>query len=316
MRIIFAGTPDFAASHLHALLHDTDEAHKIVAVYTQPDRPAGRGKKLQASAVKALAIEHDLPVYQPQTLKTEQAVEDLQKLNADLMIVVAYGVILPKAILSTPKFGCINVHGSILPKWRGAAPIQRSIWAGDAITGVSIMQMDEGLDTGPVLMTQSINIEDTDTSASLYSKLAKLGPKALLKSLANFSTLTPIKQNDQLASYAKKLSKEEARIDFTQTAKQLARNVRAFNPWPVAWFMYNDKPVKIWQGSYKEISNDTLLNHQPGQIISYDKTGLTVACGEGVLTITKLQLAGKKAQDIATLVNGQNTLFIKDDVLA
>lgn len=216
MKIIFAGTPDFAAKHLQALI---DSEHQIVAVYTQPDRPAGRGKKLQASAVKALALEHDLPVYQPSTLKDANAQQQLAELKADLMVVVAYGLILPKIVLDTPTFGCINVHGSLLPKWRGAAPIQRSIWAGDKQTGVTIMQMDEGLDTGAMLSKHAINIQATDTSASLYEKLAELGPKALLETINNFSNLNSEPQQNNLATYAEKLSKQEAEIDWRQPAE-------------------------------------------------------------------------------------------------
>ena len=204
LKVIFAGTPDFAAKHLSALL---ESEHEVIAVYTQPDRPAGRGKKLTASPVKVLAEENAIPVYQPQSLKAQDAQEELASLNADLMVVVAYGLILPTAVLNAPKLGCINVHGSILPKWRGAAPIQRSIWAGDAETGVTIMQMDEGLDTGDMLHIATLPITSEDTSATLYEKLAELGPQALVEVVNEFDRYTPTKQDDSQATYAKKLSK-------------------------------------------------------------------------------------------------------------
>ena len=212
LRIVFAGTPDFAARHLAALL---SSEHEVIAVYTQPDRPAGRGKKLTASPVKTIALEHDIPVYQPENFKSDEAKQELADLNADIMVVVAYGLLLPQVVLDTPKLGCINVHGSILPRWRGAAPIQRSIWAGDAETGVTIMQMDIGLDTGDMLKIATLPIEASDTSASMYEKLAGLGPDALIDCLADIAAgkAEPVKQDDELANYAKKLSKEEARID-------------------------------------------------------------------------------------------------------
>lgn len=246
LKVIFAGTPDFAAKHLSALL---ESEHEVIAVYTQPDRPAGRGKKLTASPVKVLAEENAIPVYQPQSLKAQDAQEELASLNADLMVVVAYGLILPTAVLNAPKLGCINVHGSILPKWRGAAPIQRSIWAGDAETGVTIMQMDEGLDTGDMLHIATLPITSEDTSATLYEKLAELGPQALVKVVNEFDRYTPTKQDDSQATYAKKLSKEEALINWADDAEQIERNIRAFNPWPVAWMQVEDQNVKVWSAS-------------------------------------------------------------------
>lgn len=306
MRIIFAGTPEFAADHLAALLNTE---HEIVGVYTQPDRPAGRGKKLMPSAVKLLAQSHSLAVYQPASLKSEDALEELSALNADLMVVVAYGVILPKAILDAPKLGCINVHGSILPKWRGAAPIQRSIWAGDAKTGVTIMQMDEGLDTGPMLQISELDIENDDTSATLYAKLAKLGPVALLETIEKLSDITPQIQDDQQATYAAKLSKQEAYLDWQLSAKQLELNIRAFNPWPVAWFTYQDKPVKVWQANVLEQAQSEALATSPGQILSFDKHGLKIATSDGVLVIHTLQPAGKKAQEVQQIVNGNPNAF-------
>ena len=312
MRIIFAGTPDFAAAHLQALI---DAQHNIIGVYTQPDRPAGRGKKLTPSAVKILAQAHNIPVYQPGSLKTQQSQDELAALNPDLLVVVAYGLILPKPVLDTPTQGCINVHGSILPKWRGAAPIQRAIWAGDHETGVTIMQMDEGLDTGNILLIERLQITPDDTSAILYDKLAALGPKALVTALSTFSQLTPVAQNNEHASYAKKLSKDEAELNWHLSAVQLERNVRAFNPWPVAWFMYNDNPIKVWQAHFQIPSESSSSNQAPGTILSFDKHGLKVMTNQGILVITNLQQAGKKAQDVSQLVNGQATLFIKGNMI-
>lgn len=312
MRIIFAGTPDFAASHLQAML---DAKLNIVAVYTQPDRPAGRGNKLTASAVKKLALKYNLPVFQPESLKNENAQSELKDINADLMVVVAYGLILPKQVLDAPTLGCINVHGSILPKWRGAAPIQRAIWAGDDETGVTIMQMDEGLDTGDMLSVHRIAIEPADTSALLYQKLAKLGPKALVDDLNRFAALTPTKQDNTQASYAAKLSKTEAILDWQMPAQQLERNVRAFNPWPMAWFNYQDKPIKVWKSHTENFNENEQGLVAAGKILSYDKNGLRIATSNGILVITELQLSGKKAQAISQLVNGQPNLFTAGDIL-
>jgi methionyl-tRNA formyltransferase len=303
LKIVFAGTPEFAALHLQALI---DSEHDVVAVYSQPDRPAGRGKKLQASAVKQLAVEHSIPVFQPESLKTSEAQLALAKLQADIMIVVAYGLILPTSILNTPRLGCLNVHGSLLPKWRGAAPIQRSLWAGDSETGVTIMQMDQGLDTGAMLFKHSLAISTEDTSASLYQKLAEIGPKALLETLSTLTELQPQIQDEKLASYAKKLSKEEAKIDWTLHAKQLERNIRAFNPWPVAFFTVNDSNVKVY-------SSTVVKNEHPdtpiGQIVSSDKKGILVTTGNECLLLTKLQLPGKKPMSVADVLNGRADWF-------
>jgi methionyl-tRNA formyltransferase len=303
LKIIFAGTPEFAAVHLQALI---DSEHDVIAVYSQPDRPAGRGKKLQASTVKQLAVEHSIPVFQPQSLKTVEAELALAELQADIMIVVAYGLILPLGILNTPKLGCLNVHGSLLPRWRGAAPIQRSIWAGDSKTGVTIMQMDEGLDTGAMLFKHSIAITKEDTSASLYQKLAEVGPKALLETLTTLTKLKPQVQDDELASYARKLSKEEAQIDWRLPALQLERNIRAFNPWPVAFFTFKDANIKVY-------SSDVVVNEDPniptGQIVRSDKQGILVATGNQCLLLTKLQLPGKKPMLAADVLNGRSDWF-------
>jgi methionyl-tRNA formyltransferase len=303
LKIIFAGTPEFAAVHLQALI---DSEHNVIAVYSQPDRPAGRGKKLQASAVKQLAVEHSIPVFQPQSLKTAEAQLALAELQADIMLVVAYGLILPLGVLNTPKLGCLNVHGSLLPKWRGAAPIQRSIWAGDSETGVTIMQMDEGLDTGAMLFKHSIAITKEDTSASLYQKLAEVGPKALLETLATVTELQPQIQDNELASYAKKLSKEEAQIDWSLPAQQLERNIRAFNPWPVTFFTLNDANIKVYSSDVVENEDP---NIPPGQIVKSDKQGILVATGNHCLLLTKLQLPGKKPMLAADVLNGRSDWF-------
>ncbi|MBC3766615.1 methionyl-tRNA formyltransferase [Neptunicella marina] len=301
LKVIFAGTPDFAAKHLQALI---DSQHEVVAVYSQPDRPAGRGKKLQASAVKQLALEHKLAVYQPQSLKTAEAQQELAAIDADIMVVVAYGLILPQIVLDTPRLGCLNVHGSLLPAWRGAAPIQRSIWAGDKKTGVTIMQMDKGLDTGAMLTKAEIEIEATDTSASLYDKLAELGPNALLDTLENINNIQAIAQDNELATYAEKLCKAEAQIDWQLSAEQLERNVRAFNPWPVAFFMLQDNAIKVWQAKVVQQSG------QPGTILQADKNGIVIATGDNqALCITQLQIPGKKPMSAADILNARQDWF-------
>ncbi|WP_192021797.1 methionyl-tRNA formyltransferase [Shewanella sp. WPAGA9] len=304
LNIIFAGTPDFAALHLQALINSE---HNVIAVYSQPDRPAGRGKKLQASPVKQLAVANNIPVFQPTSLRKEDAQAELASLNADIMVVVAYGLILPKIVLDTPKLGCINVHGSILPRWRGAAPIQRALWAGDTETGVTIMQMDIGLDTGDMLLKTSLPIEDTDTSATLYSKLAEQGPQALVQALVGISdgSITAEKQDEALANYAEKLSKEEAQIDWRKPAKQLWQEIRAFNPWPASHFTHQGNTIKVWQAQY------TLDNvaAEPGTIIDSTKQGITVATGEGSLQLQVMQLPGKKQMPVADILNSRADWF-------
>lgn len=315
LNIIFAGTPDFAAQHLQAILNSQ---HNVIAVYTQPDKPAGRGKKLQASPVKQLAEQNNIPVYQPKSLRKEEAQFELKALNADVMVVVAYGLILPKAVLDAPRLGCLNVHGSILPRWRGAAPIQRSIWAGDAQTGVTIMQMDEGLDTGDMLHKAYCDILPTETSTSLYNKLAELAPSALIDVLDNLENGKFIaeKQDDNQSNYAEKLSKEEAQLDWSLPAMQLERNIRAFNPWPIAYFSTEDKDgnaqtLKVYQAE--------VLSHQDkpaGTILSADKNGIQVATVDGVLNLLQLQPAGKKPMSAQDLLNGRAEWFTIGKVLA
>lgn len=315
LRIVFAGTPDFAARHLEALLASQ---HQVVAVYTQPDRPAGRGKKLQPSAVKQLALEHDLPVLQPNSLKADDEQQQLAQWQADVMVVVAYGLILPQVILDTPRLGCLNVHGSLLPRWRGAAPIQRAIWAGDQQSGVAVMKMEAGLDTGPVLLEQRCDISAKETSASLYHKLEGLGPAALVTvvdDLENYlSQAKP--QDDELANYAKKLTKEEGQLDWQANAEQLERNIRAFNPWPTAWFSAegfkgNQSAVKVFEAEVIENPNDVI----PGTIINASAEGIDIACGTNALRIHTAQVPGKKPQPAATLVNGYPSIFNKGNQL-
>ncbi|MDM1304733.1 MULTISPECIES: methionyl-tRNA formyltransferase [Acinetobacter] len=301
MKIIFAGTPEFAAVALDALLKTE---HEIVAVYTQPDRKAGRGQKLTASAVKQLALAHDLPVYQPLHFKssTEEglaAQAELKALNADVMVVAAYGLILPQVVLDTPKYGCLNIHGSLLPRWRGAAPIQRAIATGDAETGVTIMKMAAGLDTGDMMYKTLCPITAEDTSASLHDKLAIQGAEAIVAVLASEQTLQQYLeqrevQDEALTVYAHKLSKAEAKIDWAEDAVTIDRNIRAFNPWPVAFIPLDEQSnLRVW-GSV--LSNEAVNGQSAGTILALDKQGVHVACGDGkAICLTSLQWPGGKA---------------------
>lgn len=310
LRIIFAGTPDFAAKHLTALI---DSPHEIVAVYTKEDTPSGRGKKLNASAVKQLALTHNLPVVQPKSLKTADAKQQLVQFNADLMVVVAYGLILPPAILDTPRLGCINVHGSLLPRWRGAAPIQRSIWAGDQQSGVTIMQMDQGLDTGPMLYKAALDIASDETSTTLYQRLAELGPRALTEAIDLLAQgkLSAESQDDNLANYATKLSKDEAKINWQDNAIAIKRCIRAFNPWPVSTFQLDDMVIKVWQAELSDIES----TQAAGTIIQVDKQGIVVATGQGAIVLQQLQFPGKKAMAAADILNSRKALFSPGNLL-
>ena len=303
MRIIFAGTPDFAAVALAALL---ESEHEVVAVYTQPDRPAGRGRKLKPGPVKALAIEHNIPVYQPLSLKDPSEQTQLAEFKADVMVVAAYGLLLPEAVLTTPRYGCLNIHASLLPRWRGAAPIQRAILAGDAETGITIMQMDVGLDTGDMLLKTNCPIESTDTASVLHDRLAEMGASALLEVLSKIPNgLQAEKQHEADACYARKLDKAEAQIDWQQPAELIARQVQAFNAWPVAQTRLGDKIIRVWQAqALSENSQKT-----PGTVLRADKTGFDIVCGEGMLHITYLQLPGGKAMDATALLNGHPDLL-------
>ena len=308
LRIVFAGTPEFAAEHLRALL---DTPHQVIAVYSQPDRPAGRGQKLMPSAVKQLAVQHAIPVYQPQTLRDPAAQAELAALKPDLMVVVAYGLILPQVVLDTPRLGCINSHASLLPRWRGAAPIQRAIEAGDLESGVTVMQMEAGLDTGPMLLKVSTPIDAEDSGGSLHDRLASLGPAAVIEAIASLAsgTLKGQVQDDSLATYAHKLNKEEARIDWSRPAIELERLIRAFNPWPICHSTLNDAPLKVLGAQLGEGQG------QPGQILSASKEGLSVACGVGALRLTRLQLPGGKALAFADLYNSRREQFAAGSVL-
>ena len=295
MKIIFAGTPQFAASALAALLKE----HQIVAVLTQPDRLAGRGMQLTAGAVKQLALLHNLTVLQPATLKPEEIQRAIAALDADVMVVAAYGLILPKALLQLPRYGCLNIHASLLPRWRGAAPIQRAILAGDEETGITIMQMDQGLDTGDMLLRNTCHIEVNDTAQTLHDKLTRLGASSILEALGLLQKhqLTPIKQDNDAACYAPKLTKNEAQIDWQQEARQIERAVRAYNPFPMCHASLNGVAIKIWQAEWCENQcGETGQRSKPGMVIAVDKRGITVACGKDALLLETLQRPGGKAQ--------------------
>lgn len=299
LKIIFAGTPEFAAQHLRALL---DSKHQVIAVYTQPDRPAGRGKKLQASPVKELALSAGIEVQQPLSLKSADSQAILAAYGADLMVVVAYGLLLPSAVLNLPRFGCINVHASLLPRWRGAAPIQRAIEAGDEQTGITIMQMDVGLDTGDMLSVHPCPILPRDNASALHDRLAGIGPPALLNTLQQLQlgAVNRHKQNDSLATYAHKLSKEEAEIDWSLPATQIDRRIRAFNPFPVAFTKLSGENLRIYHADVHARNHSAV----PGTILQADRE-LIVACGEqSALALQAVQLPGKKVMSVTDLLNG------------
>ena len=295
MRLIFAGTPPFAAAALDAL---ADAGHDIALVLTQPDRPAGRGMKLTPSAVKTAALARGLPVSQPATLKTSEAQAELAAVAADVMVVAAYGLILPQAVLELPRFGCLNIHASLLPRWRGAAPIQRAILAGDAETGITIMQMDAGLDTGGMLTRTVVPILESDTAASLHDKLAGAGAHAIVDALARLDALVPEKQDEAQATYAAKLTKEEAQLDWSRPAAELALAVRAYNPVPGAWTQFEGAPLKFWA------AQACAGRGAPGEVLEVGER-LMVACGEGALAITELQPAGSKRMAASAFCAGR-----------
>jgi len=301
LRIAFAGTPPFALPALHALLKSR---HQVVGVLTQPDRPAGRGQQLRASPVKLLAVEHRLPIAQPSTLKTPEGRAELAQWAPDVLVVVAYGLILPQAALELPRLGCLNIHGSLLPRWRGAAPIQRAILAGDAETGVTIMQLDAGLDTGPMLLERRQPIGLHDTAGDLHDSLSELGALALIEALEGLAagTLRPRAQPDAGATHAAKIDKSEAELDWTASATQLDRQVRAFNPWPIAETRFGNETLRVIRS---RVAEPLGVHAEPGTLLGLADDGLRVACGEGVLAIRELQRAGKRpisARDFANAV--------------
>ncbi|AOX62057.1 MULTISPECIES: methionyl-tRNA formyltransferase [Stenotrophomonas] len=305
MKIVFAGTPEFAVSSLRAAARH----HEVVAVYTQPDRPAGRGRGLAPSPVKLEAIARGIPVFQPESLKTPEAQQQLRDLAPDLMVVVAYGLILPKAVLTIPTHGCWNVHASLLPRWRGAAPIQRAIQAGDAETGVCLMQMEAGLDTGPVLLKQHIAIGANDTGGQLHDRLAELGAQVLSDGLGLLRAgIKPIAQPQPEAgvTYAHKLDKAEARLDWAQDAHALARTVRAFNPWPIAEAMLAGERVRI----HGAIALDDNQGKAPGTLLAASREGIDIACGQGALRLRVLQREGGKAITAADYLNARRDLGV------
>ncbi len=302
MRIVFAGTPDFAAASLQALL-STD--HDIVAVYTQPDRQGKRKNQLAPRPVKDLALAHEIPVFQPHSLKDADEQAQLNALDADLMVVVAYGMLLPKAVLDTPKLGCINVHGSILPRWRGAAPVERAMLAGDRETGVTIMQMDEGLDTGNMLHIVTTPIHAIDTAASLFARLTEIGAQALVDSLPGLEqdTLTAQVQDESRVTYASKLSKQEGQIDWQAPAAEIELKVRALSPRVAVTFQLDGEAVKL-------LACEPLQQQgNPGEILTSDKKSLVVGCGVNALKITQLQLPGKKAMAASDVLNSRRERF-------
>lgn len=305
MNVVFAGTPDFASRHLQSLVED--DFFTVIAVYTQPDRPAGRGKKIIPSSVKETALANGISVFQPVSLKDPEEQQVLAQLNPDVMVVVAYGLILPPAVLAIPKLGCINVHGSELPRWRGAAPIQRAIEAGDTNTGVTIMQMDAGLDTGPILDVARCAIETTDTSAALYNKLAGLGTSLLPKVLKQLDAGTAVKlaQQEADSTYAQKIDKQEALIDWRESAAIIDQRIRAFNPAPVCYSMLEGQRIKIWAATIIDCDS----KETPGTILSASSDGLVIQCGQGRLSVRQLQMPGKSKLPVNEILKSRASLF-------
>ncbi len=304
LRIIFAGTPDFAVPALQALL---DSSHEVVAVYTQPDRRSGRGKKISSTAVKQVAVDAGIPVEQPFTLKDAEAQKTLAAYHADVMVVAAYGLILPAEVLQIPKYGCLNIHASLLPRWRGAAPIERAIQAGDTETGVTIMQMAEGLDTGDMLYQTSCPITAQDTGQILRERLANDGAEALMRVLEQLleNKLSPEAQDDRVSTYAHKLDKKEAEIDWSKSAVEIDRKIRAFNRSQVAFTYFNGKKLNLF---VSRVETDKDTSEPAGTVIEETAEGICIATGDGVLSFSRLQLAGKNELDARDFLNGRSLL--------
>lgn len=298
MRVVFAGTPEFAAAALGAIL---DAGHVVPLVLTQPDRPAGRGMALQASPVKRLALEHGLAVHQPPSLKTDEARRPLQEAAADVMVVAAYGLILPQAVLDLPRLGCLNIHASLLPRWRGAAPIQRALLAGDKETGITIMQMDAGLDTGPMLLARALPIAADDTAQTLHDKLAALGAELIVQALDGLErgSLAPRPQPSEGVTYAAKLDKTEAAIDWRRPAADIARAVRAFNPSPGAYTRLGETTIKVWAARPEDGPGGA-----PGTVLEASPADIRVACGQGSLRLEILQRPGGRPLAAAEFLRG------------
>ena len=302
MKIIFMGTPDFAVGTLEALV---EAGHEVVLAVTQPDKPKGRGKEMQYTPVKECALKHDIPVFQPRRVREEECIEELRKYNADIMVVVAFGQILPKEILEMCTYGCVNVHASLLPKYRGSAPIQWAIIDGEEVTGVTTMQMDEGLDTGDMLLKTEVTIEPKETGGSLFDKLAQAGAKLCVETLEALQnkTVTPIPQGETTTAYAKMLDKQLGNIDWNKTAVQIERLIRGLTPWPSAYTNWNEKVMKIWDAEVSAIDIET-EDAKPGTIVKVEKDAFYVQTGEGLLKVCELQIPGKKRMDAGAFLRG------------
>lgn len=311
LRVVYAGTPDFAVAGLTELLNSE---HHVIAIYTQPDRPAGRGRKIKPGPVKQLALDHDIPVFQPLSLRDAEAQQQLAALKPDLMVVAAYGLILPEVVLNTPRLGCINIHASLLPRWRGAAPIQYSILAGDTESGVTIMQMDKGLDTGDMLLKANCPIDASDCAADLHDKLADLSGPLLLEAISQLAegNVQPTAQDDSLSTYAPKILKQDACINWNQSATEISLQVRAYNDWPIAYTQFGNERVRVW--SAEPLGSNTLAETKPGTILDCQPGGILVACGNGTLNLKKIQFAGGKALSTRDILNASKVRLQNGDL--